>query len=236
MTSKARQLGWWRRAPGLRLGWPGSWPHPPPCPPLPILLTLDGGDVFYGRQLLRPFLKSASVIWGGEGLLWPLGESPPLTLPGARGPHFLFLKQPRQAAPLPRPQPPASSCPPTPRGSLLGSGAPTSTSLPAARFVPCWHIRKQTKGRRVTLLLPLMWAQNPPNPAHSPTQHSHWAGEGATSAWPAGARSGPGSSRPAPDPTWALHSPESACGLPSSCPGGAAGTVQGETALCRHTA
>lgn len=146
MTSKARQLGWWRRAPGLRLGWPGSWPHPPPRPPLPILLTLDGGDVFYRRQLLRPFLKSASVIWGGEGLLWPLGESPPLTLPGAWGPHFLFLKQPRQAAPLPRPQPPASSGPPTPRGSLLGSGAPTSTSAPCCSFCTLLAHQKAAQG------------------------------------------------------------------------------------------
>lgn len=69
------------------------------------------GDVFYQRQILRPFLKSAYVMWGGEGLLWPLGESPPLTLPGTRGPHFLFLKQPRQAAPGLTTAP---SCSPTP--------------------------------------------------------------------------------------------------------------------------
>lgn len=155
MTSKARQLGWWRRAPGLRSGWPGSWPHPPPRPPLPVLLTLDGGDVFYGRQLLRPFLKSACMMWGGEGLLWPLGESPPLTLPGAQGPHFLFLKQPRQAAPPPRPQPPAPSCTPPPRGSSLGSGAPISASAPCCPLCTLLAHQKADRG----------WKSNsPPTP------------------------------------------------------------------------
>ena len=75
----------------------------------------------------------------------------------------------------------------------------------------------------MALLPPLMWGQNCPLP-HCPTQHPHWVGEGATCARPASARSGPGSRRPAPDPTWALCSPESARDLPSRCPGGAAGT------------
>lgn len=107
------------------------------------------GDVFYQRQILRPFLKSAYVMWGGEGLLWPLGESPPLTLPGAQGPGpsppLPQIAQTGCSRPDHSPQPPAAPPPPAlPRGPSLGSGAPTAASAPCCP--PCTLSAHQKPG------------------------------------------------------------------------------------------
>lgn len=158
MTSKARQLGWWRRAPGPRSGWPGSWPHPL-GPPIPAVV------VFYQRQILRPFLKSAYVMSGGEGLLWPLGESPPRdpgpSLPLPQTAQTGCSRPDHSPQLLPHPQP----CPTGPRWDL---GPPPPPLLPAARRAPCQLIRNQAEGGRATLLPPLMWGQKLPQPGTLP--------------------------------------------------------------------